>query len=83
MTKISFVTPKDGEFFEDKVKFEEVPSETYFLFDGVLYLKNIDKYTGQITVFSVDLLTNIDPEFLILFEGEEVQPITVLKIKAI
>lgn len=83
MTKINFVAPKDEEYFEDKVTFEELPSQTFFMFDGGLYLKDINEYTGQINIIDMDVLLVVDPDFLILFEGEEVQPITALKIKAI
>lgn len=83
MTKISFVVPKDELYFEDKVKFEEVPSHTFFMYNGTLYLKDINKFTGQIKLVDMDVLSVIDSEFVTVFDCEEVQPITVLKIKAI
>ena len=83
MTKTSFVLPKDELYFEDKVKFEEVPSHTFFMYKGTLYLKDINTFTGKVNLIDMNTLSVLDSEFLIIFDCEEVQPITALKIKAI
>lgn len=83
MTKIKIVDTKDELFFGDKVKFKELPPQTFFMYKGNLYLKGINKFTGQVNIIDMDTLSIIGSEILFIFDCEEVQPITVLKMKVI